>query len=210
MNEVWFDGSVVATLLDQLPADTRLFVGNSLAIRHVDQFGRPQKKSLSIFANRGASGIDGNISTGLGIAASSNQPTVLLVGDITFYHDSNGLLALKQLGLENVIIVLINNNGGGIFRRLPVEQFEPPFTDLFLTPHDLNFAPIAAMYGLDHQLAADLPSFISAFEKAWAAKSAAVIEVRTDSQKDDRVRRMVNLKVKSRLEELSARESLDD
>ncbi len=181
MNEVWFDGSVVAALLDLLPPETRLFVGNSLAIRHVEQFGRPQEKILPLYGNRGASGIDGNISTGLGIAAATNDPTVILVGDITFYHDSNGLLALKQLGLDKVIIVLINNNGGGIFHRLPVARFEPPFKELFLTPHNLDFAPIAAMYGLDHQIAADHASFIAIFKKALAAESASVIEIRTDS-----------------------------
>ena len=94
LRSLMFDGSVAAALLEQLPPDASLFVGNSLSIQHVDQYGRPQEKSLRLFANRGASGIDGNISTGLGIAASSSGPTVLLVGDITFYHDSNGLLAV--------------------------------------------------------------------------------------------------------------------
>ena len=198
LQDIMFDGSIVAALLNQLPPGTSLFVGNSLAVRHVDQFGRPQAKSLQIYANRGASGIDGNISTGLGIVASSSTPAVLLVGDITFYHDSNGLLAVKQLGLENVIIVLINNNGGGIFHRLPVAKIEPAFEELFLTPHNLDFAPLAAMYGLDHHIAADLPSFISKFNVAFSAGKASIVEVRTNGSEDDRIRREIVAQVKAK------------
>ena len=205
-----FDGSVVAALLDQLPPDTTLFVGNSLAIRHVDQFGYPQEKPLRLFANRGASGIDGNVSTGLGIAAASNRPTVLLVGDITFYHDSNGLLALRQFGLDNATILLINNNGGGIFRRLPVAQIEPPFEELFLTPHDLDFAPLSAMYKLDYHLVQDLTSFRSVLDKTISTNSASIIEVRTASQEDDRIHRSIISQVKSRLETESARDKNDE
>jgi 2-succinyl-5-enolpyruvyl-6-hydroxy-3-cyclohexene-1-carboxylate synthase len=206
LQDSMFDGSVVAALLDQLPPDTTLFVGNSLAIRHVEQFGCPQEKPLCLFANRGASGIDGNISTGLGIAAASNRPTVLLVGDITFYHDCNGLLALRQFGLDNVTIVLINNNGGGIFRRLPVAQIEPPFEELFLTPHDLDFAPLATMYELDYHLAQDLASFRSILDKTISTNSASIIEVRTAGQEDERIRRAIISQVKAQLETSSARE----
>ncbi len=209
LQDFMFDGSVAAALLDQLPPDATLFVGNSLSIRHVDQFGRPQRKPLRLFANRGASGIDGNLSTGLGIAATSNRPTVLLVGDITFYHDSNGLLAVRQLGLDKVIIVLVNNNGGGIFRRLPVAQFEPPFEEFFLTPHGLDFAPLAAIHGLNYHLAQDLSSFRSLFDAALSENSASIIEVRTDGQEDDRIRRQIVTQVKAQLETKSAKDRND-
>lgn len=210
LKDFMFDGSVAAALLDQLPPDATLFVGNSLSIRHVDQFGRPQRKPLRLFANRGASGIDGNLSTGLGIAATSNRPTVLLVGDITFYHDSNGLLAVRQLGLDKVIIVLVNNNGGGIFRRLPVAQIEPPFEEFFLTPHGLDFAPLAAIHGLNYHLALDLPSFRSMFDAALSENSASIIEVRTDGQEDDRIRRQIVTQVKAQLETKSAKDRNDE
>ena len=123
-----FDGSVAAALLDQLPPDATLFVGNSLAIRHVDQFGQPQRKPLRLFANRGASGIDGNLSTFLGLLASQTdkdkQYGIALVGDLTFYHDMNGLLMCKKLSAMGytATIIVINNNGGGIFNYLPQRQ----------------------------------------------------------------------------------------
>ena len=145
-----FDGAFVYDLIEALPAETRLFAGNSLPIRHVDQFGKPNDKAwTSVYANRGASGIDGNTSTALGIASQTDDPLVLLIGDVTFYHDMNGLLAVKNLDLSNVTIVLMNNNGGGIFNRLPIRQFDPPFTDLFTMPHGLQFEHAARLYGLD-------------------------------------------------------------
>ncbi|HVU12017.1 MAG TPA: 2-succinyl-5-enolpyruvyl-6-hydroxy-3-cyclohexene-1-carboxylic-acid synthase, partial [Phototrophicaceae bacterium] len=105
-----FDAAFIYDLIEALPDNAHLFVGNSLAIRHVDQFGKPSAKNLHVFGNRGASGIDGNISTGLGVASQTGEPLVLLVGDITFYHDMNGLFAVKNLDLKNVTIVLMNNN----------------------------------------------------------------------------------------------------
>ncbi len=204
-----FDGAVIATLLDRLPPQTTLFVGNSLAIRHVDQFGQPQEKPLQLFANRGASGIDGNISTGLGIAAKSGRPTVLLVGDVTFYHDSNGLLALQKLIQGQVIIVLLNNNGGGIFRRLPVSQIEPPFEALFLTPHDLDFAHFAALYGLDHYRVADPSTFNAAFDAAFASDSSSIIELRSDSEKDEQVRQEIISAVQSQHRTLLAKKQIN-
>ena len=204
-----FDGAVVAALLHRLPPQTKLFVGNSLAIRHVDQFGRPLAIPLQLFANRGASGIDGNISTGLGIAAASSGLTVLLVGDLTFYHDNNGLLALQKLIQGQVIIVLLNNNGGGIFRRLPVSQIEPPFEALFLTPHDLDFSHLAAMYGLLHFRAADLNSFKAALESTLAGNSSSIIEVQSDSEKDEQVRQEIISAVKSQVGSLLASKVVD-
>src|SRR5690606_6348263 len=84
-----FDGAYVVDLMRLLPANSRLFVGNSLPIRHVDQFARPRARPLYVYANRGASGIDGNTSSALGVAAATGDPVVLLAGDITFYHDMN-------------------------------------------------------------------------------------------------------------------------
>ncbi len=194
-----FDGSIVADLLDQLPSGASLFVGNSLAVRHVDQFGRPRPKAFRLFANRGASGIDGNISTGLGIAATSSGPNILLVGDVTLYHDSNGLLAIKQLGVDNITIILLNNNGGGIFHRLPVAQIEAPFRELFLTPHDLDFAPLAAMHGFEYHLTDNRTAFRAALSGSITTGSPTIIETRSNSKEDDHIRQQIISQVKSAL-----------
>ncbi len=178
-----FDGGYVVDLMRLLPAHSRLFVGNSLPIRHVDQFARPRARPLDVYANRGASGIDGNTSSALGVAAATGEPVVLLAGDITFYHDMNGLLAVGQHGLK-LIAVVLNNGGGNIFRRLPVARVEPPFTELFVTPHGLTFGPAAELYGLAYSRVESRPVFRQTLRAALAASEPALIEVRTDGRAD--------------------------
>ncbi len=194
----FFDGTAVADVLAWMPPNTRLFMGNSLPVRHVDMFGRPSTKPIHTYGNRGASGIDGNISTALGIgAADADAPLVAIVGDITFYHDMNGLFALKELGGRNVTIILLNNNGGGIFHRLPIAAFEPPFTRRFLTPHDLDFAPAAEMYGLHYQLVTNRRTLNQALNDD-SSNRPRLIEVRTNSHEDYERQRALVAAVSSR------------
>ncbi|MFN8530496.1 MAG: thiamine pyrophosphate-dependent enzyme [Anaerolineae bacterium] len=146
-NEAYFDGMVVADAIDLLPDNANVFIANSLPVRHLDQFARPNGKHLRVFCNRGASGIDGTISSALGIAAAQpDRPLVLITGDLAFYHDLNGLLAINRCGLK-ITIVLINNDGGGIFYRLPIRNLDPPFEGVTLHA-GLDFSHAAAMYGL--------------------------------------------------------------
>jgi 2-succinyl-5-enolpyruvyl-6-hydroxy-3-cyclohexene-1-carboxylate synthase len=196
----YFDGAVVSDAIGGLPSEALLFAGNSLPVRHLDQFGRPSLRSVRVFANRGASGIDGNVSTALGIRAASKSPLVALLGDITFYHDLNGLLMVRELGL-NGTIVLLNNNGGGIFRRLPIARFEPPFTELFTTPHSLDFEPVARMYGLEFVRTSDSTSFRKAYAESVAGSTPRVIEVRTEIAQDHARWQEVNAFVNSRINE---------
>jgi len=181
----FFDGTAVYDLIQHLPDDATLFMGNSLPIRHLDQFGQPLKKRIHSFGNRGASGIDGNLSTGLGISLHSAGRTVIVTGDITFYHDMNGLLAIGQQNLQNVTIVLLNNDGGGIFNRLPVAQHDPPFGKLFRTPHGLDFAHAAALYGLEYRPVDSRSDFEDALRTSFATSSPMLIEVRTDGKQDE-------------------------
>jgi len=182
--EHFFDGAVVKAVVDALPAGARLMIGNSLPIRHLDQWVAPGPVPLHVFGNRGASGIDGVTSTALGIAAAAEAPLVLITGDIAFYHDMNGLLALRQHQLTNVTIVLLNNNSGSIFRRLPVAKFDPPFTSLFLTPHDLDFRHVAALYGVDYLQTADRATFNQTLAHALTGPQSTLIEVPTDGVTD--------------------------
>ena len=113
-----FEGRVMSELADLLPEGATLFAGNSMPVRDVDTFFHGSERRIAIMGNRGASGIDGVTSTALGVAAASGAPVVLAIGDISFYHDLNGLLAARQYGL-NLTVVLLNNDGGGIFSFLP-------------------------------------------------------------------------------------------
>ena len=179
-----FEGAYVADVVRLLPAGAALFMGNSLPIRHLDQFGQAQPKPIYAYANRGASGIDGNVSTALGLHFGRGGRLAAVLGDITFYHDLNGLLAIKQLKLENMTIVLLNNDGGGIFQRLPIAQHDPPFTRLFATPHGLDFAPVCEMYGLALKRPSSRSEFQLAFKNSLEDSQPTVIEIKTDRRLD--------------------------
>jgi len=183
-NGAWFDGAVLYDVVDLTPAGAALFAGNSLPVRHLDQFGLRTAAPFMAYANRGASGIDGNVSTALGIgAARKGSPLVAVLGDITLYHDMNGLLALQRCGVP-ATIVLLNNEGGGIFHRLPARAFEPHFSDFFITAHGLDFARVAALYGLSYVRADDRATFRQAFAEAVGGPGSTLIEARTDAIAD--------------------------
>jgi 2-succinyl-5-enolpyruvyl-6-hydroxy-3-cyclohexene-1-carboxylate synthase len=180
----YFDGAVLQDVIELIPEFSTLFMGNSLPIRLLDQFGKSHDKLIFTYANRGASGIDGNISTALGAgAARPDKPLVAVIGDITFYHDMNGLLAVKRCDVP-VTLVLLNNNGGGIFTRLPIKEYEPEFTEYFLTPHGLDFSHAAALYGLDYAKTPDRESFRKAFTDSVSQRKSTIIEVPTDVKHD--------------------------
>ncbi len=201
LHEEWFDVTAVAALVDAMPDGANLFVGNSLPIRHVDQFAAPSTKRLQVYGNRGASGIDGVTSSALGVAAADRStPTVLLIGDISFYHDLNGLLAVKQQNLTNVTIVLLNNDGGSIFRRLPIAGQEPAFTRLFLTPHGLDFALVIRMYGLEHAQADNRQALHDALAASIGNKKPTVIEVRTDGARDEELRQELGRRIRAEIQ----------
>jgi 2-succinyl-5-enolpyruvyl-6-hydroxy-3-cyclohexene-1-carboxylate synthase len=172
--ETFFEGSILVDVIEAMPHSGLLYVASSLPVRHLDQFVAPKRSDLRVFANRGVSGIDGTISSALGAAAATERPLVLVLGDIAFYHDLNGLLALQRCGLK-ATIVLINNDGGGIFHRLPIAQFDPPFSELFLTPHGLQFEPVVRMFGAHYQKAATRESFRQSFQEALQAEQSWVM-----------------------------------
>lgn len=133
-----------------LPPETPLFIANSMPVRDVEYFWSPNSLQIQPFFNRGANGIDGTLSTALGIA-HHHQSSILLTGDLALLHDTNGFL-LRNYFSGHLTIILINNNGGGIFEMLPISQFNPPFEEFFATPQNINFAHLATTYGVDYEL----------------------------------------------------------
>ena len=148
------DHSIVEALSQQLPTNTSLVVGNSMAIRDLDAFFPVHSKPLSIYANRGANGIDGQVSTAVGVAHATNSPTVLFIGDLTLLHDLSGLMTARRLD-QNLTVVVADNNGGGIFSFLPISaSSEVDYNRLFHTPHDLNISDLAPLIGANlHEVA---------------------------------------------------------
>ncbi|GAA0588325.1 2-succinyl-5-enolpyruvyl-6-hydroxy-3-cyclohexene- 1-carboxylic-acid synthase [Virgibacillus siamensis] len=172
------EGSAVRVLAETIPEGGNLYVGNSMAIRDVDTFFATTSKSVTILANRGANGIDGLVSSGLG-AAASGEPTALLLGDLSFFHDSNGLLAAKQYNI-NITILLINNDGGGIFSFLPQKNHEQHFEALFGTPMNVDFSRIVGMYDGTYAHVSTTRELQDALEASYRYHGLSVIEVKTD------------------------------
>src|SRR5690606_4119635 len=172
-----------AELAAALPAGSTLWVSSSMPVRDLDSFGGRRDVPVRVLANRGANGIDGVVSSALGAAAASDGPTVLAIGDLAFYHDMNGLLAARLHDLD-ATTVLVNNDGGGIFSFLPqgdAELVAPrDFEALFGTPHGLDFAHAAALYGARLARPDGWPAFAAALAAAIAAPGLDVIELRTD------------------------------
>ncbi|MBD1883326.1 2-succinyl-5-enolpyruvyl-6-hydroxy-3-cyclohexene-1-carboxylic-acid synthase [Microcoleus vaginatus] len=148
----------VSWLLAQiLPPATPIFIANSMPVRDVEFFWKPNNLEIKTFVNRGANGIDGTLSTALGVA-HRNQSSIMLTGDLTLLHDTNGFL-IKNKFVGHLTIILINNNGGGIFEMLPVAKFDPPFEEFFATPQQINFAQLCATYGVEHERIDDWEQF---------------------------------------------------
>ena len=144
----------VSWLLSQiLPAGTPIFISNSMPVRDVEFFWKPNNLQIKPYVNRGANGIDGTLSTALGVA-HRNQSSIMLTGDLALLHDTNGFL-IKNKFVGHLTIILINNNGGGIFEMLPVAKFDPPFEEFFATPQHINFANLCATYGVEHEIIDD-------------------------------------------------------
>ncbi|MBW4664484.1 MAG: 2-succinyl-5-enolpyruvyl-6-hydroxy-3-cyclohexene-1-carboxylic-acid synthase [Chroococcus sp. CMT-3BRIN-NPC107] len=145
-----FECKTAWLLSKALPSGTPLFISNSMPIRDVEFFWQPNNSKIHPLFNRGANGIDGTLSTALGIA-HRQQSSVMLTGDLALLHDTNGFL-LNNKFIGHLTIILINNNGGGIFEMLPISKFEPPFEDFFATPQNINFASLCATYNVEHEL----------------------------------------------------------
>lgn len=182
----YFEGAILRDAVEYAPAGATLFVSNSMPVRDLDRFGRPRPAPLGALGNRGASGIDGIISSGLGAASATSGPLVLVLGDLAYYHDMNGLLAVQRCEVD-ATIVLVNNDGGGIFHMLPIAEHDT-FETHFRTPHGLDFEPTGELYDLEVSRVGDLSAFKAAYEAATDSDGTQVIEAVTDAADSHDVR----------------------
>ncbi|MFB7160168.1 2-succinyl-5-enolpyruvyl-6-hydroxy-3-cyclohexene-1-carboxylic-acid synthase [Lysinibacillus sp. NPDC056232] len=143
------EGAMVSRLLKMIPNGSDIFVSSSMPVRDIDTFLMATQKDLRIVANRGTNGIDGVVSTAMGFSEGNNRETYLLIGDLAFLHDVNGLIASRYQEC-NLTIIVMNNDGGGIFSYLPQSTVEAHYEDLFGTPTALKFHDIANMYDMDY------------------------------------------------------------
>ena len=178
---------VARRLTDWLHREAILFIASSMPIRDVETFLPARAGHPLMLSNRGANGIDGTVSSAFGVAATAGSPVVLLIGDVALAHDIGGLLASRRLGV-GLTILLLNNDGGGIFHFLPVLDAREPvgagqreaFEQHVATPHGLDFAKAAALYGCDHERPADIEALQAAVRRSLGAPGTQIIEVTTD------------------------------
>jgi len=172
------EGHVVKALSARLPDPGHVFIGSSMPIRAADSFWPPARPRQRFFANRGASGIDGLVSTGLGVATGRDAvPTVLLLGDLSLYHDMNGLWALQRHGIKATLVVC-DNNGGGVFNFLPQAEHQDVFEEIFATPLGLDLSQVARLYGLVYSPVSDRSGLEPAIADAIAAPTPTMVVVR--------------------------------
>ncbi len=180
-SNAWHEPRITRELAANLPPGTPFFVASSMPVRDVEYFWPANDRRIQFYFNRGANGIDGTLSTALGVA-HGNAPTVLLTGDLALLHDTNGFLQRNMLR-GSLTIVLVNNDGGGIFQHLPVSEFEPPFEKFFGTPQNVDFTSLCKAYGVEHRV---VESWIQLREHITnlPARGILVLEVRTDRRAD--------------------------
>ena len=172
----------ISWLISQiLPPETPIFIANSMPVRDVEFFWNVNNNRFKPFFNRGANGIDGTLSTALGIA-HQNQSSVMLTGDLALLHDTNGFL-IRNKFIGHLTIILINNNGGGIFEMLPISKYNPPFEEFFATPQNIDFAQLCATYGIDYELIINWQQ-LSEKLNPLPRQGIRVLELRTNRQAD--------------------------
>ncbi|NGP53868.1 2-succinyl-5-enolpyruvyl-6-hydroxy-3-cyclohexene-1-carboxylic-acid synthase [Thioalkalivibrio sp. XN8] len=140
------EAGLVGAIAAAAPSDTPVFVANSLVVRDFDSFLFRRPAPLRLHANRGVSGIDGNLSTAAGLVAGTGQPGIAVIGDLALFHDLN---ALSLCAARPLVVVVVNNGGGAIFRQLP-QAVLPEFESLWLTPPQLEVERAAALFGLEY------------------------------------------------------------
>ena len=209
-----FEGEVFARLGSTLPADASLpegvilFAGNSMPVRDMEAFLGSGPAGIRCLGNRGANGIDGLVSTALGMAAVSRAPVVAVVGDISFLHDLNALVAAARLGVS-ATIVLVDNDGGGIFSFLPQADADEPgvglpahFEELFGTPHGTEFGPLVRALGAGHEVVAS-DAMAGAVAASLARPGVQVLEVRTERRRNVELHRALQAAVAAAVSQAS-------
>jgi 2-succinyl-5-enolpyruvyl-6-hydroxy-3-cyclohexene-1-carboxylate synthase len=176
-----YEPRIVREIAAALPEPAILYTSNSMPVRELDAFLPLARRGLRILSNRGANGIDGMVSSALGAAAAGAAPVMLLTGDLAFLHDLGGLAALRRHRLRAIVVVL-NNDGGGIFSRLPIAAWgeSVAFEEHFRTPHGLDLSLAAALFGASFARATRVDALRGAVADALAHDGASVIEVPLD------------------------------
>ena len=190
---------VARVLSRNIPPDHGLVVASSMPVRDLDTYAAAGGAPVPVAANRGASGIDGTVATAAGFARGSGRPITLLIGDLALLHDLNSLAMLREV---HVVVVVLNNDGGGIFSFLPIAGHEEFFEPYFGTPQGVGFEPAAKMFGLAYERPGTMEGFVEAYGSACALNSSTLIEIETDRGENVTLHRRLLREVADRVAKL--------
>jgi 2-succinyl-5-enolpyruvyl-6-hydroxy-3-cyclohexene-1-carboxylate synthase len=202
--------AVARAVVRALPGGAHLVVSSSMPIRDVERYARARaersQRAVTVHANRGANGIDGVVSTAVGVAVGTGAPTALLIGDVAFLHDSNGLLGAAGRGLD-LVCVVVDNDGGGIFSFLPQARAlaSDRFESLFGTPHGLDLVALASAYGVAARRLAPGDDVASAVAAAASDGGVHVLVVGTDRAANVEIHRRIDEAVATAVDRALAR-----
>lgn len=179
-----FEGKISWMLSKYLPKETLVMIANSMPVRDIESFWQPNNLRIQPYFNRGANGIDGTLSTAMGMVHGHHNG-LLLTGDLAFLHDTNGLLTHRYLQ-GSLTVILINNQGGGIFEMLPIADFDPPFEEYFAMPPSVNISTLCAAYGVQHTRIQTWDSLETCIQQLQCSDQPTlhVLEVCTDRKAD--------------------------
>ncbi len=190
---------VASEISRAMPETHGLFLGSSMPVRDMDMYAHPESPALPVAANRGASGIDGTIASACGWAEGMDRPVVVVLGDLAFLHDLNALHYVRQ-SRRPITVVVINNNGGGIFSFLPIATYKDVFETCFGTPHGLTFEPAAKQFDVDYAQPESRNAFKEAFAQAVGSGGSSILEVRTERESNAALHRDVQARIRAALE----------
>jgi len=187
----------IARVISQLiPENSGLYLANSLPVREFDLFAHPAGHRVTVGCNRGVSGIDGTIASATGFAAGLTRPVTLLIGDLAFIHDINSLLLAKSIN-QPLVIVLINNHGGGIFQFLPIAEHRDVFEKYFATPHSLSFEFAARQFDITYEQPQYMLDFKQAYQIAIKRNLTTLIEMQSNQKENVDFFHAIQTKIKA-------------
>jgi 2-succinyl-5-enolpyruvyl-6-hydroxy-3-cyclohexene-1-carboxylate synthase len=177
--DVCFEGDVVRAVFENAPSAITVYLSNSMPIRLADTYARASARHVRVLCNRGANGIDGIVSSAVGAAIGAEEPLVLVTGDLALLHDINGLLGARLYD-ANLKVVVLNNDGGGIFSFLPIAEHEGIVEPLVIMPHGRTFADAARFNDIPYSSFSDVGGFTDGYRESLGGYGPEILEIQTD------------------------------
>lgn len=178
-SEELYEPTIARIVSEEIHESNTLVIGNSMPIRDFDTAGAFNGNWIKVVTNRGASGIDGVMATAIGVGIATNKSVTVVIGDLGVLHDLNSLAMASQLS-SPFVVVIINNDGGGIFSFLPIAEYEEIFEPFFGTPHGLAFGESAKMFGAKYFNPSTVKEFRTCYSSAINESGFSLIEVKTN------------------------------